>query len=103
MKEGLFARTGLQCNELLTKRYDSIECDTHFNVKADEFAIGVLRDLGCSRGGEGRVAVGFLTGGYSAQGSAKSLVPAQGSLAELVKRIGFLSHNDIFVYKYIFL
>ena len=25
MKEGLFARTGLQCNELLTERYDSIE------------------------------------------------------------------------------
>ena len=36
MKEGLFARTGLQCNELLTERYDSIECDTYFNVKADE-------------------------------------------------------------------
>ena len=36
MKEGLFARTGLQCNELLTEGYDSIECDTYFNVKADE-------------------------------------------------------------------
>ena len=36
MKEGLFARTGLQCNELLTERYESIECDTYFNVKADE-------------------------------------------------------------------
>ena len=27
MKEGLFARTGLQCNELLTERYDSIEIE----------------------------------------------------------------------------
>ena len=30
MKEGLFARTGLQCNELLTEGYDSIECEAGY-------------------------------------------------------------------------